>query len=223
MNDIRAIAFDAAGTLIHLPKGAAHHYAEVAARHGLVLDPVQLSQAFRRVWATLPPPAATLTRRPDDDRSWWWQLVNEVLDQCNVSPGSFHREAYFGDLYAEFALPGIWECYPEVRTVLDDLSQRFTFAVMSNFDGRLRSVLDHLDLTRYFKEVVISSEVGAEKPHPWIFKETARLLGFAPAEILHVGDDPDADWRGAAGACFQVFELRRPANSLHNLLGLLNA
>jgi hypothetical protein len=44
---IRAILFDAVGTLIHLPRGAAWHYREVAARHGLVLEEERLGVAFR--------------------------------------------------------------------------------------------------------------------------------------------------------------------------------
>jgi putative hydrolase of the HAD superfamily len=221
---IRAIAFDAAGTLIHLPKGPAHHYCEVAARHGLTINPAQFGHAYRKAWSTLPPPAPTRVRRPDDDRSWWWTLVNVVLDECDIPPGdSFDRKQYFDELYAEFALPGVWECYPDVISVLQELSNRFTLAVLSNFDGRLRPVLDQLNLSAFFQEVIISSEVGAEKPHPWIFEETARRLGLTSQEILHVGDDPEADWRGAATAGFQVFELKRPTITLRNLIESLRA
>lgn len=214
---IRAIVFDAAGTLIHLPRGAAHHYAEVAARHGLMLDPGQLGKVFASVWAALPPPPVTRTRRPDDDRNWWRTLVDEVLDRCGVLGGSFDRTAYFEELYIEFTRPGIWEVYADAMLALKELSQHFTLAVMSNFDGRLRPVLDQLGLTAFFRDIIISSEVGADKPHPWIFEETARRLGLPPEAILHVGDDPEADWFGAAAAGFQVFKLKRPENSLADL------
>jgi putative hydrolase of the HAD superfamily len=221
-SSVHAIVFDAAGTLIHLPKGAPHHYAEVAARHRLTLDTGRLEQAFRTVWRTLSPPPVTRAPRADDDRNWWQTLVNEVLDRCGVSSKDpFDRAAYFDELYAEFTLPGIWECYPEVIATLEQLSDRFTLGVISNFDGRLHAVLDQLGLSAFFREVVISSEVGADKPHPWIFNEAARRLALLPKQILHVGDDPEADWRGAASAGFQVFELRRPANSLRDLANSL--
>ena len=131
--------------------------------------------------------------------------------------------AYFDELYAEFTLPGIWECYPETRAVLDELSGRFRLVVVSNFDGRLRPVLDQLGLAAFFEDIIISSEIGADKPDPWIFEETARRLDLRPAEILHAGDDPEADWRGAAAAGWQVFELNRPANSLEDLAKLLRS
>jgi putative hydrolase of the HAD superfamily len=215
---IRAIVFDAAGTLIHLPKGPAHHYAEVAARRGRHLDLTQLAHAFRCAWVSTPPPPASRTPRPDDDRSWWKSLVDKVLDECGVRRDEpFDRHAYFEELYAEFTLPGVWECYPEAISVLTELSRHFTLAVMSNFDGRLRPILRQLGLSDFFREVIISSEIGAEKPHPWIFEETSRRLALKPAEILHVGDDPEADWQGASQAGFQFFELRRPANSLRDI------
>jgi putative hydrolase of the HAD superfamily len=220
---VRAVVFDAAGTLIHLPKGAAHHYAEVAARHGLTLDSSQLGKAFASVWTTVAPPPTTRAQRPDDDRNWWRMLVDEVLGRCGISEDSFDRGAYFDELYAEFTLPGIWECYPDVMPVLGELSQCFTLAVISNFDGRLRPILDQLGLSVFFRDIIISSEVGADKPHSWIFEETARKLGLPSSEILHVGDDPEADWRGAAAAGFQVFELNRPANSLEDLAELLRS
>ncbi len=43
---IRAILFDAAGTLIHLPRGVGWHYREVVARHGIELDEQLLTVAF---------------------------------------------------------------------------------------------------------------------------------------------------------------------------------
>jgi putative hydrolase of the HAD superfamily len=218
----KAIVFDAAGTLIHLPKGAAHHYAKVATRHGLSLDQSRLEQAFHTVWRTLPPPPQTRVPSPDDNRGWWRALVDKVLDRCGVLPSDpFDRTAYFDELYAEFTVPGTWESYPEVVPVLKALSPRFTLGVISNFDHRLRLILDQLGLSVFFRNIIISSEVGAEKPHSWIFEESVRRLGLPPQEILHVGDDPEADWRGAASAGFQVFELKRPANSLQDLVDSL--
>ena len=46
-----------------------------------------------------------------------------------------------------------------------------TLAVISNFDRRLYTVFEHLALRTYFERIVISSEVGAEKPDPYIFQQ----------------------------------------------------
>jgi putative hydrolase of the HAD superfamily len=222
INCIRVIFFDAAGTLIHLPRGAAFHYAEVAARHGLQLDEEVLRSAFRISWKEMPIPTTTRTARPDDDRGWWRELVDRTLDRANA-PASFDRQAYFTELYAEFSRPGIWAIYPEVPSVLAALQQRFALGIISNFDGRLRPVLAQLGLEKFFQEIVISSEVGADKPDPWIFWESARRFGIEPATALHVGDEPEVDWKGAAAAGFQVFPLDRSSNSLRDLVTQLEA
>lgn len=215
MNSLRVIFFDAVGTLIHLPRGASWHYREVARRHGLELPAEALDAAFRRIWKEMPAPVTTRAPRTDDDRAWWEALVHRVLYACAPAEVQrFNRAAYFEELYDEFAKPGVWDVYPESREVLAELALRYELGIISNFDGRLRIVLEQLDLARFFRHLVISSEVGANKPHPWIFSEALRLAVVAPHEALHVGDDPRADWEGAAQAGLRVFQLKRPGMSL---------
>jgi FMN phosphatase YigB (HAD superfamily) len=38
---------------------------------------------------------------------------------------------------------------------------------------------------------------------------------------MHVGDDPERDWQAAKAAGLTIFELRRPENSLRDLLPFL--
>lgn len=214
--DIRVIFFDAAGTLFHLPRGVGWHYRDVAWRHGLALDESTLNHAFRAAWKRTPAPAATRTARPDDDRGWWRALVEAVLDDCGVH-GGFDRAAYFDELYDEFTKPGIWELYPETREILEQLRSRYVLGVISNFDGRLRAILDHLGIASHFAHLAISSEVGADKPDPWIFERALAMVGVEPAVALHIGDDPVCDWEGAAAVGLQTFCLDRPHNSLRDL------
>jgi putative hydrolase of the HAD superfamily len=218
---IKTIFFDAAGTLFHLPRGAGWHYRDVAARFGCSLDENTLSNAFRTAWKQMPDSPATRQPRPDDDKSWWRTLVEKVLDECRVAPQALDRTAYFEALYAEFTRPGIWALFPEVHEVLAPLRPQYRLGLISNFDGRLRPILAHLGLAGGFDPLVISSEVGADKPDPWIFQRALELAGSAPAESLHVGDEPHSDWEGAAKADLQVFRLQRPETSLRDLLTFL--
>lgn len=215
----RVILFDAAGTLFHLPRGVGWHYADVARRHRAELREEELNTAFRSAWKAMPPPMETRAARADD-REWWRALVDRVLDVCGAG-GDLNRSAYFDELWDEFAKPGVWELYPETREVLAALAGRFRLGIVSNFDSRLRKILPLLGITEFFDELVISSEVGSQKPSPHIFHEAVRRFGVLPGEAIHVGDEPDADWRGAGDAGLRVFELRRPAGSLRDLVSLL--
>ena len=217
---IKTIFFDAAGTLIHLPKSVGHHYAYVGQRIGLRLDASALDRAFANCWKRTPARPAIDGPREDDDKGWR-DLVNRVLDQ--VSPGldELDRDAFFEGAYSHFAEPGVWDLYPEVEEVLAALHGRFGLAVISNFDARLRMILEHLGVSKFFSNVFLSSELGADKPDPEIFRRALQLNGTRPAETLHIGDDPERDWKGASQAGLAIFQLKRSSNSLGDLLPLL--
>ena len=108
----------------------------------------------------------------------------------------------------------------EVSEVLAALHGRFDLAVISNFDGRLRMILEHLGVSKFFSHVFLSSELGADKPDSEIYFRALRLSGTLPNETLHVGDDPERDWEGASQAGLPVFRLDRPRHSLRDLLSL---
>ena len=154
--------------------------------------------------------------RVDDDRGWWRSLVDDVLGRLEARPAN--PGELFADLWSEFARPGVWELYPEVKPVLAKVANRFRLGVLSNFDSRLHTILADLGISHFFEHVVVSSEVGAEKPSPRMFADALDRFDALPHEALHVGDEPEADWRGAASAGLRVFELKRPENSLKDLL-----
>jgi putative hydrolase of the HAD superfamily len=131
------------------------------------------------------------------------------------------RDTFFEAAYAHFAEAGVWELYPEVAEVLAQLAPNYELAVISNFDGRLRVVLEHLAVSRFFRHVFLSSEIGADKPDPFIYRRALEISRLMPDEVLHAGDDPERDWAGAAAAGLRVFKLTRPENSLRDLAAQL--
>ncbi|XP_062191754.1 uncharacterized protein LOC133895452 isoform X2 [Phragmites australis] len=70
-------------------------------------------------------------------------------------------------------------------------------AVVSNFDTRLRKLLKDLNVSDMFDAIVVSSEVGFEKPAPDIFKIALNKIGVEASNAVHVGDDETADKAGA--------------------------
>jgi putative hydrolase of the HAD superfamily len=217
---ITAILFDAAGTLFFLTKTVGDHYAYVGRELGLNLEAQQLDRAFHAAWQQMSRRPAIDGPRENDDKAWWRELVSRVFDQVAPSLTELDRDNFFEIAYEHFAEPGVWKLYPEVLDVLEQLRGRFRLAVISNFDGRLRLILQNLGISRYFDHVFISSEVGADKPDPEIFRRALKVVHLEPNEVLHVGDDPERDWKAAKKAGLLVFELDRPKNSLRDLLRL---
>jgi len=70
-------------------------------------------------------------------------------------------------------------------------------AVVSNFDTRLWKLLKDLNVSDMFDAIVVSSEVGYEKPAPEIFKIALDQIGVEATNAVHVGDDETADKAGA--------------------------
>ena len=218
---IRAILFDAAGTLFYLTKTVGDHYAHVGREVGLELDAQKLESAFHAAWQQMPRRPAIDGPRENDDKGWWRELVGHVFDQVAPSVNELDRDNFFEVAYEHFAEAGVWELYPEVPGVLEELAPRFRLAVISNFDGRLRLILQPLGISNYFSYIFISSELGADKPDPEIFRRALKIMHLNADEVLHVGDDPERDWKAAAAAGLLVFRLDRPRNSLRDLLTVL--
>jgi len=218
---LKAIFLDAVGTLFYLTKSVGHHYALVGAEIGLKLDADKLDRAFVSAWNQIPKRAAIDGPREDDDKGWWRQLVDLVLDQVAPSLSEFDRDNFFEIAYEHFVEAGVWELYPEIPDVLRKLQPRFQLAVISNFDGRLRFILEHLGISKFFAYLFISSEIGADKPDPEIFRRALKFIDFAADQVLHVGDDRERDWKAAGAAGLSIFRLDRQKNSLRDLLATL--
>ncbi|HJT82257.1 MAG TPA: HAD-IA family hydrolase, partial [Chthoniobacterales bacterium] len=159
--------------------------------------------------------------RDDDDKGWWRELVEHIFDGVAPSVTELDRDNFFEIAYEHFAEAGVWRLFPEVVEVLESLAPDFELAVVSNFDGRLRMILEQLGISKFFSSVFVSSEVGADKPDPAIFGRALHFMRLRPADVLHVGDDPERDWAAAEAAGLRVFKLQRPEKSLRDLVATL--
>ena len=197
--DIQALTFDVGGTLMEPWPSVGHIYAEVAARYGHEnLQPEKLNQQFAAAWQS--------KRNFDHSRDAWFDLVQKTFE--GLIPRSARE--FFDELYARFACADAWRVFDDVRPALEVLRDRgFKLGAISNWDERLRPLLEQLRLEQYFKAIVISFETGVAKPATEIFQRAAFLLGQPPRRILHVGDSLTEDVLGAQSARFQTLLLSR--------------
>jgi putative hydrolase of the HAD superfamily len=201
---IQAVSFDVGGTLIEPWPSVGHIYAEVAAKHGFAeLAPETLNAAFKQAWKSC--------KNFDYTRSGWESLVQQTFGE------SVQSLPFFPELYERFTEANAWRVFYDVLPTLETLaSEQVRLIVISNWDERLRLLLQRLRLNSYFETLVISCEVGFPKPSPVIFEHAAAKLGLPPQAILHVGDSAEMDLRGACAAGFQAVQLRRGAKNLQS-------
>ena len=84
----------------------------------------------------------------------------------------------------------------DVPQTVAALGRDYTLGIISNGDGPLqRAKLDALQFD--FEHVVISGEIGCEKPDARIFRHALSLAGVQAHEAVFVGDRLDVDVGGA--------------------------
>src|SRR5262245_51871311 len=168
---IKAVYFDAAGTLFKPARRVGESYAAIAEKYGKKVSPSDLFERFHVCFDGAPRlafPGAPSGEIDRLERDWWRSLVNRVFEPF----GRFDRfEEYFAELFDYFAEPKAWALFPEVRETLSMLKQRdVKLAVISNFDSRLLRILEGLGIGSWFSDVFISSRIGYAKPDRRIFE-----------------------------------------------------
>ena len=199
---LKAVFFDAAGTLFDAREPVGHTYARVAREHGVDADDSAVAAGFRRAFSSTSGLAFGPGRRPDEirrlEREWWYGLVRRSFEGL----GEFDNfDAFFEELFAYFANPQNWTPLPGAHAALRQLREaELKLGIISNFDYRLYRILEGLDLRPFFDTVTISSEAGYAKPAQEIFATAMNSLGVSGAEAVHVGDSEHLDVRGAQDA-----------------------
>jgi putative hydrolase of the HAD superfamily len=97
--------------------------------------------------------------------------------------------------------------YEDVRPALERLRARYPLFAISNGNADLQ----RCGIGDLFAGHVTASAAGAAKPDARIFAQLLRMAGVAPAQLLHIGDDPLADVVGATRAGMQAAWLNRDA------------
>jgi putative hydrolase of the HAD superfamily len=204
VNVARAILFDAAGTLIELVHPVGERYAAVAEAHGVSLPAWRLQDAFSRVLRGMPPmcfPDASPSGIADLERAWWRDLVRRTFLAADSTVRFDDFDAFFEQLWREFAAPSSWRPRPGVPGVLDALrAAGASLGIVSNFDHRLPPILEAHGLLGRMGCIVLPGTHRIAKPDPRVFEPALEQLGVVADDAVYVGDQPAVDGAAATAA-----------------------
>ena len=115
--------------------------------------------------------------------------IREVWRGESLSDSAADR--LFGEYWRQY-VAGV-RLFPDVLPCLETLAGR-PMGVITNGDSELqRTKLRNAGLLDRFSPVLVSGDIGADKPDARIFLEAARRAGCAPGECLYVGDRLETD------------------------------
>ena len=200
LGSVDAVTFDVGGTLIEPWPSVGHVYAAVAEQFGLRgVAAESLSGQFARAWRGR---AAF-----DYSHASWQKIVNETF--AGLAPALPSAEC-FAAIHQQFGRAGSWRVYEDVVPALSRLkSQGLKLGIISNWDERLRPLLEELNLSAWFDAIVASHDLARPKPAVELFTRAAALLGTSPGSMLHVGDSAAEDVEGARAAGMRAVLLER--------------
>jgi putative hydrolase of the HAD superfamily len=201
---LRAVLFDAAGTLIRVAEPVGELYAREAAVRGAHIPAWRVDDAFERVLRRAAPmcfPGLPPDQQCARERDWWRARVRETLLAADQSARVEDLDGLFEALWARYGEPAAWRAAPGAEEALAALRARgLALGVVSNFDHRLEPILAGLGLRGHLDLVVRPADAGAAKPDPRIFAFALARLGVPAAAAVYVGDDAEHDVAGARNA-----------------------
>jgi putative hydrolase of the HAD superfamily len=197
LTGVRAVVFDAVGTLITPDPPAPAVYAEIGRKFGSRLDRDVITARFRTAFRAEEEIDRAAGWRTDEAREErrWRTIVAATLTDVE------HPEACFRELWQHFCRSTAWRFEPAAGPVIAELRCRgLAVGIASNFDDRLRTVVAGLPELASISALVISSEVGWRKPASAFFDAVVRAVRCSSGEVLHIGDDRTNDYEGALAA-----------------------
>ncbi|KAJ2954161.1 hypothetical protein O0L34_g2391 [Tuta absoluta] len=202
LQGIKLVTFDATNTLLKFKVPPWQHYAAVAREYGFkgTSDDVKhhLLHNYKLMWKKYP----NFGKTSLEWEQWWKQVVK--LTFGGQLPAQANIDVIAKRLIDEFKTTKCW-CQAEGGQRLVQLLRDrgiTSVGVISNFDPRLKDILENIKIHNSFDFILTSYEAGYSKPDERIFKKALEKcdLGVTPSESMHIGDDLVKDYEAAKSA-----------------------
>ena len=123
------------------------------------------------------------------------ERFSKTFIQLGIQPS--HIPSQFEDDYVRLT-PTRTNLFEGSEKVLTYLQKKYALHIISNgFKESTLTKMDKSGLNPYFANVIISEDVGVNKPDKAIFEYALRLASAQKEESIMIGDSLEADIRGA--------------------------
>lgn len=136
---------------------------------------------------------AKKTSHPDPEKLKGYKKLTDIWDKGLMPIDQMFE---YLSMFTGITKDEIWEKLygrykpnQEILEIIKKLRRNYKIFLFSNF---VSQILNHLleinDLTRYFDEVIVSSDYGVKKPDPKFFDILVKKAGVSKDEIIFIDD-----------------------------------
>lgn len=202
LNEVRAVFFDADGTLFSIHPSVGAIYSESCRRHGIEVSAAEVDSVLPSIWAKHSSENYNIDTEyvtsQEREVIMWKSICKSILEPFTPLD---NFDVIFRDIYEAFAKKESRKLFEGVELFLSLLkSDGVTTGILSNNDDRLEPLIAEMPISSYIDHVFPASVIGFKKPSRACFGEVEKRINHRPSEVLFVGDDYDVDYRGAKDA-----------------------
>jgi putative hydrolase of the HAD superfamily len=145
------------------------------------------------------------------NRGLWIEYAQGIIDRSTLHRRRFQESfealgidgelyEYAGSIYMEYYRTH-WEWMKGAKQAFLTLHEYYEMGVITNgFAETQRMKIQQFEFDKLCSNIIISEEFGVMKPDPAIFNKATQQAGYAPEQILYVGDSLSSDVDGALNA-----------------------
>ena len=209
--EIRAIAFDANGTLVKIRTDDHMEGIFRAVGHFLTYQGIDLRrhQVRDRYFELMKQQQLDSPEsEPEYDAVLIWQTI--IAESQSDFTRSLPPEKitqlplFLAEMYRGISRKTL-KLYPHVRKMLDTLRGQIPMALVTDAQSAYaRGELHKVGILQYFDPIVVSGDHGFRKPDPRLFQRAIDAMGVPANNTLYVGNDMHRDIYGAKAAGMQT-------------------
>lgn len=194
LDENRWVFLDFAETLAHLMPSDEAMLGSFLAKKGSQVDHQSIKALLDKI-RIRKPYSSVVIKSPADRERYLIGLNEELLMHFGLE--KFSRELF---QFMSKRASG-WILNQDSLFLLGELRKmNFKLGVASNFDGTLRQRLMSLGIHNFFSQILVSAELGLEKPDASFFSQMSLAAKTSPENIFHIGDSFHLDYEPARAA-----------------------
>lgn len=130
---------------------------------------------------------------------------------------SLRKEA--DDLFGQYQPVFLNENIPQILSQLKEEGYVLNLSSNTGFiEGEtLRTTLANMGILQYFDFLIFSDEINASKPSSHFFQHVYDHINVPKNAILHIGDNPKADYQGAKNFGFNALLITDPNYTINDI------